>query len=81
MLHCVLVRSTTSVQEQGDDTVSFLGGVCPFIPIESMWDGVWQNTNDKMLGDWMKDTLHRVYCVNISSFLSDSPFTLCSRIR
>ena len=69
------------MQDREDNTGSVLKAVCPIIPNDSLWDGVWKHTNDKMLGDWMKDTLVEVYCVNISSFLSASPFTLCSLIR
>ena len=70
MLRCVLIRSTTSVQERGDDTVSFLDGVCPFIPIESLWDRVWQQTPGKLLLKWTIE-VYREYDAGAGDHKSD----------
>ena len=38
-----------------------LDGVCPFIPSEDLWDGVWDITSDKSLDNWMEGTLYEVF--------------------
>ena len=69
------------IQDREDYRISVLKEVCPFIPNDMLWDGVWQNTSDKMLSDWMEWTLFSVYCVTVILFVTDAPFFWCSSIR
>ena len=80
MLYCMLVWRTTSSQVRGDDAVSFLDKVCPWVPIESLWDEIWQSTSDKGIQDWLEGTERKVCYVHYTLSLvptscsSFSPF-------
>ena len=57
------LQRTTQDGEDGAECI--LDGACPFIPSESLWNGVWDNTSDKSLDSWMEGTLTEVFCGQI----------------
>ena len=76
IFHCVLIECSISPQKHGDDIMFTLNGVCPLIPSETLWDGVWQNTTDKELQKWLVGTVREVRSVQsvLSLLVASSSF-------